>query len=155
NYFQDNPPKIILVEPDGANCFYQSFYAATENYEIVDGDLQTSMAGLSCGEPNPKAWEILKTTAVGGISANDRLEDLGMRVLGHPLNDDARVISGESGAATMGTLYSLLTDETTNDLRNYLALDETSSVLLINTEGDTDEKHYYEVVWEGAHSLKE
>ncbi|HLS06682.1 MAG TPA: diaminopropionate ammonia-lyase [Bacillota bacterium] len=155
NYYIDHPPKIVLVEPDGANCFYQSFFQANETYEIVDGDLQTIMAGLSCGKPNPKAWDILKSITIGGISANDRLAALGMRLLGHPLPDDPRIISGESGAATLGAVYHLLTDQQQAPLREYLSLDETSRVLLINTEGDTDEAHYRQVVWEGAHPLHE
>lgn len=155
NYYIEDPPKIILVEPDGANCFYMSFHVAKDDYEIVDGDLQTIMAGLSCGEPNPKAWKVLKVIAEGGISADDRLAALGMRVLGHPLKDDARIISGESGAATMGVLYSLLTARSKESLRKYLSLDESASVLLINTEGDTDANHYRQVVWEGIYPLKE
>lgn len=155
NYYIEDPPKIILVEPDGANCFYKSFHVAKDDYEIVDGDLQTIMAGLSCGEPNPKAWKVLKVIAEGGISADDRLAALGMRVLGHPLKDDARIISGESGAATMGVLYSLLTARSKESLRKYLSLDESASVLLINTEGDTDANHYRQVVWEGIYPLKE
>src|SRR5690625_2290360 len=155
NFYIENRPKIILVEPDGANCFYKSFFVAKEDYEIVEGDLQTIMAGLSCGEPNPKAWERLKATAEGGISANDRLAALGMRVLGHPLKGDDRIISGESGAETMGVVYNLLTDQANESLRNYLSLDESASILLINTEGDTDAKHYRQVVWEGANPLNE
>src|SRR5690625_4810564 len=73
NYYKDHPPKIILVEPDEANCFYRSFSAGKDTFETVDGQLQTIMAGLSCGEPNPKAWEMLKSLAKGGISADDRL----------------------------------------------------------------------------------
>lgn len=154
NYYKDQPPKIILVEPNEANCFYRSFSANKESYEIVDGGLRTIMAGLSCGEPNPKAWDILKSVSEGGISADDRLAAVGMRILGHPLKDDERVIAGESGASTMGVVYSLLTESLNRALCDYLSLDENSNILLINTEGDTDVKHYQKVVWEGAYPLR-
>ena len=36
-------------------------------------------------------------------------------------------------------------------LMERLGLDSNSVVLIINTEGDTDVKHYREVVWEGKH----
>lgn len=34
-----------------------------------------------------------------------------------------------------------------------LALNKDAVVLVISTEGDTDVKHYREVVWEGKHSV--
>mgnify|MGYP001046567021 FL=1 len=34
-----------------------------------------------------------------------------------------------------------------------LALDKDAVVLVISTEGDTDVKHYREVVWEGKHPV--
>ncbi|PLL19343.1 diaminopropionate ammonia-lyase, partial [Klebsiella michiganensis] len=36
-------------------------------------------------------------------------------------------------------------------LMHKLKLDSDSVVLVISTEGDTDVKHYREVVWEGKH----
>ena len=36
---------------------------------------------------------------------------------------------------------------------NKLGLDSHSVVLVISTEGDTDVKHYREVVWEGKHAV--
>ncbi len=34
-----------------------------------------------------------------------------------------------------------------------LALNKDAVVLVISTEGDTDVKHYREVVWEGKHAV--
>lgn len=153
NYFKEKCPKIIIVEPDGANCFYQSFQVGDENYQIVTGQLESIMAGLACGVPNPKAWEILKEVADGGISVSDKVSALGMRILGHPLAGDSRIIAGESGAATMGALYTLMKGQQYAALRENLALNENSTILLINTEGDTNPERYRKVVWEGAYSL--
>lgn len=153
HYYKEHCPKIILVEPHKANCFYESFLAQSEDYKVVSGELNTIMAGLSCGEPNPKAWKILKRCAEGAISADDRIAALGMRLLGHPLGADPRVIAGESGAVPAGVLYSLMTEERHHHIKDMLGIDDQSTILLINTEGDTDEEHYREVVWKGSSSL--
>lgn len=152
-YYKEHCPKIILIEPHQANCFYQSFAHEKDDFQIVSGNLQTIMAGLSCGEPNPKAWEILKTCAEGTISADDRIAALGMRILGHPLETDARIIAGESGAVPAGVLHCLMTDDRYKHLKDELQINADSNIVLINTEGDTDEKHYLQVVWGGSSSL--
>lgn len=151
--YGDNAPKFILVEPHEANCYYLSFLAGDHSYRTVDGDLNTIMAGLSCGVPNPRAWEILKNEIDLSISADDKIAALGMRLLGNPLETDERIVSGEAGAVTAGLLYALLTDSKYKSLKEQLQLDEEANILLINTEGDTDQTHYREVVWEGKHSF--
>lgn len=149
--YGEQAPKFILVEPHQANCYYESFVAKDHSYRTVGGALDTIMAGLSCGEPNPRAWEILKNEIDLSISADDRVAALGMRLLSSPLGEDERVIAGESGALPAGVLYVLMTDNRYKELRDRLDLGERSKVVLINTEGDTDEKHYKEVVWEGRY----
>src|SRR5699024_1478770 len=143
--YGEQAPKFILVEPHQANCYYESFVAKDHSYRTVGGALDTIMAGLSCGEPNPRAWEILKNEIDLSISADDRVAALGMRLLSSPLGEDERVIAGESGALPAGVLYVLMTDNRYKELRDRLDIGERSKVVLINTEGDTDEKHYKEV----------
>ena len=72
-----------------------------------------------------------------------------MRVLGNPVGNDHRVISGESGAVGLGTLAAVHFHPQRQALMNKLGLDNHSVVLVISTEGDTDVQHYREVVWEG------
>ena len=74
-----------------------------------------------------------------------------MRVLGNPLGRDPRVISGESGAVGLGLLAAVHFHPQRDALMHKLKLDKDSVVLVISTEGDTDVKHYREVVWEGKH----
>lgn len=52
--------KIIIVEPDNATCLYKSAEHVSGDTQNVGGDLQTMMAGLSCGEPSTQGWSILK-----------------------------------------------------------------------------------------------
>ena len=70
-----------------------------------------------------------------------------MRVLGNPLPGDARVISGESGAVTLGLLYHVLHGADLGAWRERLQLDANSRILCISTEGDTDAARYRRIVW--------
>ena len=67
-----------------------------------------------------------------------------------PLPGDPRVISGESGAASLGFLYALMRGEELSPLREKLKIGKDSRVLLFSTEGATDPENYRKVVWEGA-----
>ncbi|AKA67356.1 diaminopropionate ammonia-lyase [Clostridium scatologenes] len=144
--FEKNPPKIVIVEPEKADCFYRSCKAG--KIEAVTGEMNTIMAGLACGEPNPVGWDILKYCTDVFVSAPDWVTARGMRVLGNPLKGDNRIISGESGAVTAG-LLSILSETKYKDLRETLKLDKNSKVLLVSTEGDTDPQIYRNIVWNG------
>ena len=143
-----NPPVITVVEPHKANCFYRTAGANDGKLHAVGGDLNTIMAGLACGEPCPLGWEMLRRTAENYISMPDHVAARGMRILGNPLSGDERIISGESGASTLGLAVEALENP---DLRRKLKLDENSRVLCISTEGDTDQENYRRIVWDGAY----
>jgi diaminopropionate ammonia-lyase len=150
NTYTENLPKIFIMEPHQANCYYASGMAADGNPHSVDGEMDSIMAGLSCGVPNPVAWSIIKNFAEGFLSASDTITANGMRILATPLGTDPAVTSGESGALGTGVLeYVMRADK---DLQSALSLDETSTVLLFSTEGDTDTQNYREVVWHGKFS---
>jgi diaminopropionate ammonia-lyase len=139
----------MVVEPELADCIYRS--GVKGDIVNVGGDMQTIMAGLACGEPNPLGWEVLRNCATQFISCQDSVAALGMRVLGNPLGKDPRIISGESGAVGLGVLTAVHYHPERKALMEKLGLNRDSVVLVINTEGDTDVKHYREVVWEGKH----
>ena len=61
------------------------------------------------------------------------------------------MISGESGAATLGFVAEVLTNPKLADLKQALALDSDSSILCISTEGDTDRDNYRRIVWDGLY----
>lgn len=73
-----------------------------------------------------------------------------MRMLSAPCKGDPQVVSGESGAVGMGLLATLMENAEYRELREAIGLDETSSVLLFSTEGDTDPQRYRDIVWNGA-----
>ena len=57
---------------------------------------------------------------------------------------DSRIISGESGAVTLGALHHICTKN--EAMRKQLELDETSRILLVSTEGDTDPDGFRQIV---------
>lgn len=141
-------PVITIVEPNKADCIYRSARAG-ERY-CVTGEMQTIMAGLACGEPCTIGWDILRDHADHFISCPEYVAAKGMRVLGNPVNGDTRVVSGESGAVTLGLVAELMQNPSLDWLREPLCLGSDSRVLCISTEGDTDRENYRRIVWDGA-----
>ena len=151
--FGHDAPICVVVEPENAACLYESAKANDGQPHNVHGSLDTIMAGLACGEPSPIAWEILKGTTNAFVTAPDYMAAKGMRIYATPLKGDPMVISGESGAVTLGALVGILTENGTDELKNYLNINMDSQVLLINTEGNTDPVHFRQVIWEGANPV--
>lgn len=147
NLYKDNPPKVIVMEAQAADCLYQSAKAGDGKIRFVDGDLNTIMAGLACGEPNTISFDILKNHSSFFVSCPDWVAEKGMRILSAPIKGDTQVISGESGAVGMGLIYTLMKNPEYKELKNAIGLDENSSVLMFSTEGDTDPENYRKIVW--------
>jgi len=150
NYYGKDKPRIIVVEPNKANCIYRTAEAADDKLHFVTGKLDTLMAGLACGEPNRIGWEVLQETAEYAISCPDWVAAKGMRILAAPIGNDKKVISGESGAVTTGLVAQIMTDPDLVWMKDELKLNSTSKILCISTEGDTDKENYRRIIWDGA-----
>lgn len=148
-YKGDDKPLITIVEPNTVTCIYESALAGER--VLIGGNYHTIMAGLACGEPNTVGLEVLFDYADYYISASDNLATYGMRVLGNPLGDDKKIISGESGAAPFGVVVKVLEDDRYQGMKETLQISEDSVLLFISTEGDTDRKNYLDVVWDGKY----
>ena len=138
-------PAFIVTEPEGAPCLFESIRQGKRIR--IKGDLATIMAGLSCGEPSLMGWEVLESGAAAFLKCADQVARRGMKVLGNPLPEDRRIISGESGAVTTGALFEIMTDNALQNIRKDLGLNSGSRVLLFSTEGDTDPDVYRDIVW--------
>ncbi|MCK4632064.1 MAG: diaminopropionate ammonia-lyase, partial [candidate division Zixibacteria bacterium] len=140
--------RLIAVEPTDADCLLES---ARGGDEIVAsrGSQNSIMAGLNCGMPSMIAWEIISRRFDLFVSIPDDYSERAMRQYYYPEAGDRQIISGESGAASLGGLIALMTDETLGRARERLRLGTDSSVLLINTEGDTDPVNFERVVSRG------
>lgn len=139
-------PVTAIVEPNQADCVYRSAKADDGTLHFVDGDMNSIMAGLCCGEPCTISWEIINSYADAFISCGDEYSARGMRLLGRPVGSDPVIVSGESGAVGAGVLEGIMAEESLQPLRMALRLDENSRVLLISTEGDTDRANYHKIL---------
>lgn len=143
-------PIITIVEPDKADCIFRTAAANDGKLHNVVGDMDSIMAGLCCGEPCTIGWDVLRDHANNFISMDDSIAALGMRILGNPIHDDPRVISGESGAATLGFVAEVLRNPKYESIKQKLQLNENSRILCFSTEGATDLMNYRRIVWSGC-----
>ena len=151
--FGPESPLFIIVEPTKAACLFESARIGDGRPYKIEGDLNTIMAGLACGRPNPIAWSVLWDCAHVFISCPDFVAARGMRMYAVPLAGDPFIVSGESGAVTLGVLSFIMQRPELAPLRERLGLGPDSQVLLLNTEGNTDPDDFRKVVWEGAHAV--
>jgi diaminopropionate ammonia-lyase len=144
-------PAVVIAEPASAGCLFRSMEAGDGNTRAAGGEMDTIMAGLACGEPNPLGWPILRDYAFGAMRCGDQIAADGMRMLAAPLPGDRPIVSGESGAVTCGLLGRLRLHDGCRKMGEGMGLDGSSVVLLISTEGDTSRDMYRRVVWHGLY----
>ncbi len=149
NRFKENPPVMVVVEANAADCLYRSAIQGDGSRVDVTGEMLTIMAGLACGEANTVSWDILRNHADAFVSCPDWVSANGSRIYAAPLRGDRQVISGESGSVTMGLVHALMTKPEYQELKDALKLNADSEVLLVSSEGDTDPERYHEITWEG------
>jgi len=149
--FGNEWPITAIVEPDTAACIYKSAEINDGEPHVVTGFMPTIMAGLACGEPSIVSWGILRDYSDMYISCSDFVAARGMRILGNPMGDDTKVVSGESGAVGLGMLSLLMEHKALKDMASKLRLDKNSKILIISTEGDTDPQNYRSTVWDGMY----
>ena len=152
-YFWDSwgplRPRLIVVEPERADCVYRSIEA---NSQIqVTGDLETIMAGLACGEVSGVAWQILRGATSDALAIPDCAAVSAMRALAEGIGGDPPIVAGESG---VGGLAGLLAASSHPRIRQQLGLDQSARVLLIGSEGDTDPALYRQIVGRGADEIR-
>ncbi len=151
NKYNGNPPITTIVEPKTVACIYKSAYANDGNPHAVTGDLQTIMAGLNCGEPNKTTWPILRDFASFYAACPDFVTARSMNLMAHPLGNDKKIISGESGAVGLGLLDLLIKRDEFKEVRKSMNLNSDSIVLIFSTEGNTDPIGYDEITKEGRY----
>ena len=153
NKDKEDYPFTVIMEPEKAACIFASAQAGEGEPQRVTGDLATIMAGLSCGEPSPIAWPILRSFADGYVVCPDYVAARGIRILANPLGDDGKVVAGESGSVGIGLLSLLSLEKECAELKGKLGLNEDANILIINTEGATDPVNYRRILWDGRYPL--
>jgi diaminopropionate ammonia-lyase len=139
--YGEKRPLTVIVEPTSAACWFESFKAG--KLVVISGDLDSLMAGLSCGEPSPRAWPILKTGAYAAMTIPDAAAVDTMRLLALGEDGDTPIVGGESGVAGLAGFLLAAKD---TEARTQLHLDESSRVLVIGSEGDTDPETFRDIV---------
>lgn len=134
-------PITVVVEPEKADCLYQT--AVARELTRASGDLDTIMAGLSCGWASPLAWRILQAGADAFMTIPDGLALDTMRLLARGSSGDPAIIAGESAVAGVAGAIEIASDRM---LRERLGLDTHARVLFIGTEGATDQEIYQQLV---------
>ncbi len=138
-------PVLTVVEPEEADCLYQS--AVAGGPAPASGSLHTIMGGLSCGEISPLAWTILDSGADAFMTAGEELVEPLMRRLAEGRDGDPPVVAGESGVAGLAGLETVSSRPT---MRSALELGSQARVLVIITEGATDAESYQRIVGRAA-----
>ena len=140
----NHPPVCISVESHSANSLYESI--KTGNRVIVENNETTIMTGLNCASVSTLAWDILKNGLSGSMSITDELSEEAMRLLAYPVSGDPSITAGESGASGLGGLIGLSKTTKYKDLKDKFNLNKNSTILIINTEGDTDPTNYKKII---------
>lgn len=137
----DYSPRIILVDPENADCWVQSI----KHQEPVacDGSLNTYMAGLACGTVSVIAWEILCKTIDASMSISDLDAARAMRCLKFCSRSHYAIEAGES--ATAG-LAGLILTTNISALKQKLQIDKDSQIFIIGSEGVTDRDIYNKII---------
>lgn len=141
-------PVFVVVEPEQADCLYQSALAGAATR--ASGSVDSLMAGLACGETSPLAWAFLQPSVDFFMTLEDHEAVLAMGRLAAGSGRDIPLVAGESAVAGLAALRRLA--ESPVDAAA-MGLDEGSRVLLISTEGATAPGVYAELVGESAESV--
>lgn len=134
-------PMIVLCDPDLSACWLETYKAGEPT--AVEGDLDTLMAGLACGEVSALAWEILRDHGDAVMALTDASAVAAMRRLARPSAGDPAIVAGESAVAGLAGLTAAMGDTAARDT---LGLGPASRIVVFGTEGDTDPALYEELV---------
>jgi diaminopropionate ammonia-lyase len=138
-------PRVVIVEPDRAACLYESARAGRP--VVLTGDLDTVMAGLSCGEVSLLAWPVLAAGAEDFMTIDDETAVDTVRFLADGAGGDAPLVAGETGVAGLAGLRVAAADPA-------LALGPASRVLVIGSEGDTNPAIYRRITGRSADEVR-
>lgn len=141
-------PKIIVVEPENANCVMKSIEnGALTNIKI---EKESIMGGMSCGEVSLVPWKILKESVNNCMSVSDKFVSQTIAMLANKILSDKSITGGE--CSTPG-ITSLISSCNNLNAKNVLELRNDSNVLIIGCEGDTDKELYNKLFLEGEKLL--
>ena len=137
-------PKIIIVEPDGADCVLQSI--KSKKLKKIKIKKESIMGGMSCNEMSLIPWHVLKKASDCCITVNDSKVPKTVAMLKDKKLGKKSIIGGECATPGIISLISLCNNPKTKKLIN---LNEKSNVLVIGCEGNADVKLYKQLLSKG------
>ncbi|MGE8063326.1 diaminopropionate ammonia-lyase [Pseudomonas sp. NPDC089547] len=147
-HYGEQRPLFVMVEPEQADCLYQS--AVLGKPARATGSVDSVMAGLACGETSPLAWRFLEPSVDYFMTISDDQAVAAMRRLATGSAGDIPLVAGESSVAGLAGLVQLVQDA---GAAADLGLDSNARVLFISTEGATAPGVYAELLGESAASV--
>ena len=137
-------PKIIIVEPDGADCVLQSI--KSKSLKKIKIKKESIMGGMSCNEMSLIPWHVLKKASDCCVTVNDSKVPKTVAMLKDKKLSKRSIIGGECATPGIISLISLCNNPKTKKLIN---LNEKSNVLVIGCEGNADVKLYKQLLSKG------
>ena len=137
-------PKIIVVEPNRADCVLQSVKA--NKLKKIRIKKESIMGGMSCNEMSLIPWQILKKTSNYCVSISDKNVSKTIAMLKDKKLSKTSIIGGE--CATPG-IIALVALSNNIKARKLLDLGKNSNILLIGCEGNADVKLYKQLLSRG------
>ena len=146
--FSNNIPKFIIVEPENANCVFQSI----QNNKPTSVNIikETIMGGMSCGDVSTVAWEILKNSANNCLTISDDAISTTVAMLAESKFSNEKIIAGECAVPGVIALISLFKNK---EYMNKLNLNSNSKILLFGCEGLTDKAMYQKLLDDGLKKI--
>lgn len=134
-------PRLIVVEPERANCLLESARAGKPVTTVQQES--TVMAMLDCLSPSGLAWPILDAHADAFIDLPEEAAPAAMRRLAFPEAGDRAIVAGESGAVGLAGFMAAMSEA---PVREALGLGLASRILVFITEGATAPSTYHRLV---------
>jgi diaminopropionate ammonia-lyase len=127
SYRSSGDTRVVSVEPTAAACVAPSLIAG-EAVTVPTGT--TVLSGLNCGTPSMLAWPLIRDGLDGAVSIDDSDAVTAAWDLA-----DLDVPAGPCGGSGLAAARFMLTGPGSQQRRTHLRIDETSTVLLIISEG--------------------
>ena len=142
-YFQ-RIPKIIIVEPDRADCVLQSI--ESKKLKKIKIKKESIMGGMSCNEMSYIPWQILKKTSNYCVSVSDKNVAKTIAMLKDKKLSKNAIIGGECSTPGIISLIGICNN---SYIKKLTEINEKSNVLIIGCEGNADIKLYKQLLSKG------
>ena len=137
-------PKIVIVEPDRADCVLQSI--KNNKLKKIKIKKESILGGMSCNEMSLVPWQILKKASEYCVSISDKHVAKTVASLKDKKFSKISIVGGECATPGIIALIAICNNSKT---RKSINLNQNSNVLVIGCEGNADFKLYKQLLSKG------